>query len=348
MRVTTLSAQDNTPKYSNEFLSLGVGARSFALGGSSVAYVDDVTSAFWNPAGLNDLTTDHQLSLMHASYFGGIANYDYAGFASSLDEESKFAVSIIRFAVDDIPDTRLLFDNNGAIDYDNVQFFSSADYAMLLSYARKLSALGDLKVGGNIKIIHRTVGDFAKAWGFGIDLGAKKTFGKWMVGASVRDVFGTFNTWTHQSSELREVYTITGNEIPSNSIEITLPRLILGGARNFQLSKTLNLLATADLDVTFDGKRNTLLKSDIASADPRIGLELGYKQIAFLRLGANQFQEVKDFDGSKSWSFQPNLGVGFKLRELMIDYAFTDVGNQSEGLWSHIFSIKVDFNVEGK
>ena len=41
-----------TPKYSNEFLAIGVGARALGMSGAQAAVVDDATSGFWNPAGL--------------------------------------------------------------------------------------------------------------------------------------------------------------------------------------------------------------------------------------------------------------------------------------------------------
>ena len=87
---------DNTPKYSNEFMNIGVSARSFAMGFTAVSFTNDVTSGYWNPAGLNDMDSDHQLALMHSSYFGGLANYDYAAFATTVDEKSKLALSAIR------------------------------------------------------------------------------------------------------------------------------------------------------------------------------------------------------------------------------------------------------------
>lgn len=338
--------KDSTPKYSNEFMNIGVGARSFGLGSTGVSFIKDVTAGYWNPAGLNDLENSHQMILMHSSYFGGLANYDYVSFATSVDEDSKIALSVIRFSVDDIPDTRFLIDVNGSINYDNIQFFSSSDYGFFLSYARKLSTLGGLKVGGNLKVIHRTVGDFSKAWGFGFDFGAQKEINQWKLGLVVRDVFGTFNAWSHNTDQVEDIYALTGNAVPINSLEVTLPRLILGVSRDFKLSDKFGLMATSDIDFTFDGKRNTLVRSDFVSLDPKAGIEFDYKKTGFLRFGINQFQKIKDFDGSTSWTFQPNLGVGIKVSELTIDYALTDIGDLAPGLFSHVFSIKVDFNVE--
>ena len=43
-------------KYSNEFLSIGVGAKNFSMGNAVVASVNDVTAGYWNPAGLNKIS----------------------------------------------------------------------------------------------------------------------------------------------------------------------------------------------------------------------------------------------------------------------------------------------------
>lgn len=340
--------KDNTPKYSNEFLNIGVDARAFGLGLSMVSHTDDVSSGYWNPAGLTRLTTDHQVSLMHASYFAGIANYDYGAFVTRPDDSSALAISVIRFSVDDIPDTRLLFDGNGAINYDNIRFFSASDYAVLLSYARRLSMLEGIRIGGNVKVIRRIVGDFAGSWGFGLDLGAQTTWRDWNFGLVGKDIFGTFNSWSISGDELATIYGQTGNSLHTSSLEVTLPRLILGVSRRFQLSDKFSLLSTLDIMSTFDGKRNALLKSSLASVDPNAGVEIGFNKAAFLRAGIGQFQQIKDFDGTRSWTFQPNIGVGFRISEVAIDYAFTDIGDQAAGLYSHVFSIKVDFHVEDK
>jgi len=70
------------PKFSNEFLSIGVGARSFGMSHAVSATTVDVTAGYWNPAGLTGLERDADFGLMHAEYFAGIAKYDYGGFAT--------------------------------------------------------------------------------------------------------------------------------------------------------------------------------------------------------------------------------------------------------------------------
>jgi hypothetical protein len=340
----TCQGQLTTPKYSNEFLSIGVGARALGMSNSVVSNVADGTAAYWNPAGLLDIKDKYEVTLMHSEYFAGIANYDFLGFAMPVDTQSHLGFSAIRFGIDDIPDTRFLYDANGAINYDNVRFFSAADYAFIFSYARKLALLGGIKVGTNIKVVHRNVGTFANAWGFGLDVGAQKVIGKWQIGAMFRDVTGTFNAWSHNADLVQDVYALTGNAIPVSSIEVTLPRLILGFSRNFAIGEKIGAIASADLELTFDGKRNVALKSDFVSVAPVAGMEVNYAQIAFLRVGAGKFQEIKGFDNSKMTSWQPNFGLGVKINVVRIDYALTDFSNSAEALYSHVFSLSLGLN----
>ncbi len=338
-----LFGQATAPKYSNEFLSIGIGARGLGMGRTQTAVVNDVTAGYWNPAGLLDITTKYEAALMHAEYFAGIAKYDYAGFATPIDSVSHLAVSAIRFGVDDIPDTRFLFDASGAINYNNVTFFSAADYAFLVSYARRLRWLGGLQVGANVKVIHRSVGNFANAWGFGFDVGLLLQRKEWRAGLMARDVTSTFNAWSINTTLLQSVYAQTNNRLTANSVEITLPKLSAGVARAFAINRSVGLLATADVDFTFDGKRNVLIRSSAVSVDPHVGLEADYRKLAFLRLGAGEVQRLKDFDGATYTVFQPNFGVGFRLGKLSIDYALTDIGDQSESPYSHVFSLKAGF-----
>ncbi len=341
--LVTVSAFSQSRKYSNEFLSLGVGSRAFGMSNAAVASTNDVHAGYWNPAGLTQMTGNMQLGLMHAEYFGAIAKYDYGAIAYKIDEKSNFGVSIVRFGVDDIPNTTELIDAGGNINYDRISSFSAVDYAFIGTYARKMKN-ERLSVGGNVKIINRRVGDFAKAWGFGLDLGAQYRMEHFTFAAMARDISTTFNTWSYTLNDAtKEVFTRTGNEIPENSIEITNPKLILGAAYQTKITSKFGLLAEIDADITTDGQRNVLISADPVSIDPHVGLELDYRKIAFLRGGVGNIQKTTDFDGTKTTIVQPNFGVGVKLKNVSIDYALTNIGNLSDALYSNIFSLRIDF-----
>ena len=68
---SNLTSQINTPKYSNEFLNIGVGARSLAMSNSVITSTNSAMSAYLNPANLIKNENDIQIGLMHAEYFAG-------------------------------------------------------------------------------------------------------------------------------------------------------------------------------------------------------------------------------------------------------------------------------------
>lgn len=348
-------------KYVNEFLNLGVGARGMGMSGAQVASVDDVTSAFWNPAGLNNLKTDFQLGLMHSEYFSSIAKYDYLGAAFPMkNKKGVLGISLIRFAIDDIPYTLNLIQPDGTVDYSKIKAISAADYAGLISYAQKLRIKRfadrediNINVGGNLKIIHRSIGSLANAWGAGIDLGIQARVKKWQLGAAFKDITTTYTLWSFSFTEKeKQVLAQTGNEIVSKSTEVNTPRIILGSGRNFKLDKKINLLAELNLDITTDGKRyGNLINAKPFSIDPRLGLEMGYSNLFFLRGGIGNFQRVlNDNDTTntqKRTMFQPTFGVGLKMKSLMIDYSFSSLNLQGSPLYSHFISLKLNINKKG-
>lgn len=326
------------PKYSNEFLAIGVGARSFSMANATVASVTGVDAVYWNPAALNSIKHNVNLGLMHSEYFAGLAKYDFGALAFKPDESSAFGISLIRFGVDDIPNTTDLIDSDGNIRFDRIKSFSVADYAFTLSYSRKLPIEG-LDIGANAKVIRRIGGEFASAWGFGIDVAARFLYRNWHFGLMARDITTTFNSWNYNTESLEEVFLMTGNEIPSNTTEITLPKFILGAAYTYKFSRKFAALAELNLDITTDGKRNTLIKGDHFSIDPHMGVELNYNKLVYLRFGVGNLQTEYNIDGKSSTTCQPNIGLGLKYKKLTIDYALTDIGNVSAAGYSHVFSL---------
>jgi len=277
---------------------------------------------------------------MHAEYFAGIAKYDYAGLAAPIDATRTVGFSFIRFAIDDIIDSTELIDADGNIDYDKLKSFSAADYAFMFTYSKKTKIEG-FRYGVNAKVVHRKVGDFASAWGFGLDVGVQYDKNKWKFGAMGRDITSTFNAWNFNTEKLEDVFTQTGNEIPENGLEITLPKLILGASYKTYIKEKFSIEPEVNIDVTFDGKRNVLVKSDPISIDPKFGVEFGYSDFIFLRGGVGNVQEIKDFDGTTSTSVQPNFGLGVKIKNVSIDYALTNIGQVGETLYSNIFSLRI-------
>jgi hypothetical protein len=354
--MTSINAQQR--KYVNDYLNLGVGGRGTGMSGAQIASVNDVTSAFWNPAGISYVTSDLQVGLMHSEYFSGIAKYDYLGTAFPMkNKKGVIGLSLIRYAIDDIPYTLDLIQRDGTVDYTKIKAISSQDYAGLISFAQPLKLKrfagrddADIRIGGNLKIIHRSIGSMANAWGAGLDIGAQAKIGRWKLGAVIKDLTTTYTLWSFSFTEKeKQVLTETGNDIVSKSTEMATPRIILGAGRNFPLSKKMSLLAELNTDITTDGKRyGNLINVKPFSVDPRIGAELSYKKLLYLRAGLGNFQRVlNDNDTSntkKTTLFQPTLGLGVKIKHFAIDYSFSSLNIQSSALYSHFISLRIDIN----
>lgn len=331
-------------KYSNEFMNIGVDAAALGMSNAVTASTNDVNSTYWNPAGILHLE-DKQVSLMHASYFANIAQYDFASFAMPIDDRSAWGISLMRFGVDDILNTTQLIDNNGNIDYNRISLFSAADYAFTFSYARRLPVPG-LQYGVNAKVIRRIIGKFANSWGFGFDLGLQFERNDWHFGIMLRDITTTYNVWNIDEDEfnkIKEAIPGENQELPETT-EITLPKAQLGLSKKFIIRYDYSILAAANLNMRFEQTKD-IISTSFASIDPALGIEFGYTDLVFLRAGVGNFQNVTQIDGSEKIGFQPNIGLGFKYKGIQIDYALTDIGDQSAALYSNIFSVKVDLGI---
>ena len=341
--------------YVNEYLNIGIGGRGLAMAGSQVASTSDALSGFWNPAGFVNLKNETEVGLMHAEYFSGNAKYDFGSIArKTKDNKRVLAFSVLRFAVDDIPNTIDFIQPDGTFDENKLKSISAGDYAFLFSYAQPLKLFKntniETNIGGNAKIIYRHLGSMANAWGGGIDLGIQAKYKQWLFGVMAKDITTTYTAWSfHLTEHEKQVFFQTGNEIPIKSYEVMLPRLNVGiGRFLLKENRPWQLLTELGMDITTDGKRNTLIAGNTFSIDPHLGLETSYKKTIFFRVGIGNIQKVKDDNDTTNQKqytiFQPSIGIGLKIDKMVIDYAFTSLQTQSNPLLTHIVSLRLLFD----
>ena len=187
--------------YAGEFLSLGAGARSLALGSAYVAIADDATAGYWNAAGLANL--DHrQAHLMHAERFSGLIQHDFVAIARPGRRLHGMALSLVRVGVDDIHFTELQ-DPGRPIGADNRPLIASteqsADYALYFSGGRRFGSR--LALGLSAKTIYRQIAAIS-AYGFGLDLGARYQLSPGIaLAANLRNITTTPIIWNTDSTD---------------------------------------------------------------------------------------------------------------------------------------------------
>ena len=322
-------------KYGADFLASGVGARALGMGGAYVAHANDVTAGYWNVSGL-DAVTRPEAAYMHAERFDGAVSFDYAAVAYPLTSRSTVAVSFIRSAVDDIANTLDAYDPvSGQLNPDDVTLFSAADNALYVSYAR---GLGDrLSVGASAKVVRRSVGDFADAWGYSLDLGAQADLGRVRVGVNLQDALGMVQSWSVDAERFAEVEEASR---PVGLTEIVLPVARLGASTLLPLSDDVGLTLATDLDLAFDGQKANAFNAGDVSFRPRLGGELSYRDVLAFRAG------IADVATSESFGTQitPTVGAGVQLGGLQVDYGFGDFGGLASELgYSHRVSLAYRF-----
>ncbi|MCX6150670.1 MAG: PorV/PorQ family protein [Ignavibacteriales bacterium] len=303
------NAQTVIGKYAGEFMAIGVGGRANGMGGAYVAVANDVTSGYWNPAGLASINYP-QISLMHEEHFGNLVNYNYGSVALPYGSDMSFGLSIIRLGIDGIPDTRealidreskvVIYDignPRAGIDPSKIKEFNNSDWAFYLTFAKKYSE--NFSYGANVKFILRDIAEYS-AYGVGFDIGAMyMPYEKFYIGANVQDITTTLVAWN------------TGRN------ELITPTLKLGTAYLLDLSFG-RFTPAVDFDIRFENRRfASQFNLGPVSFDPHFGLEYSFKNVVSVRFGYN---DVKQF----------TLGAGVKLPKLNIDYSFSRFNMSSD------------------
>jgi hypothetical protein len=323
--ISALQAQTVASKYAGEFLAIGIGGRALGMGGAYTATGNDVTAAFYNPAGLAFMRYP-QAALMHDSRYGNLVNYNYAGVAIPYGSDYTFGLTVTRLGVDGIPDTRnalvdrvtgnVVYDINSdaQIDPTKVTEFSDQDWAFYFSAAKKQS--DKLYFGANIKFISRSIAEYS-AFGLGLDVGAIYLPSENLkLGATIQDVTTTLVAWS------------TGRN------ELITPTLKIGGAYSYLLTQSISVVPALDFDIRFENRKfASQFNIGPVSFDPHAGLELGYKNVVFIRGGYNDVKQI-------------TVGAGIKLPKLNIDYSFARFSESADDRLPDTHRISITLTLE--
>lgn len=156
---TTTSWAVDPASSGSTFLRIPVGARASALGEAFSPLANDVSAAYWNPAGLTQLHRN-QISATHSEWFQGL-RHDFLGYSMPWGEKNSIAVSLSAFYAND-------FEKRVASTVEPAGEFSSTQGCMGLSYSRKIT--NALRGGITVKGIYESI-DEESAFGGAADIG---------------------------------------------------------------------------------------------------------------------------------------------------------------------------------
>lgn len=171
--VSALIADNN---HNKAHFRMGYGAKGMAMGGTGTAYMNDITAAYWNPAGLAKIA-DYQVGIDYTDGLGLDRTTSYAGMGMRF-KYGYMAISWLNAGV------------TGLDGYDdNANALGSYDFQdnnINLSLATRT---GKFLWGSSIKMYFDNIDD-DKTTGFGMDLGMMYEMNEYIsFGANVRDLY---------------------------------------------------------------------------------------------------------------------------------------------------------------
>ncbi len=293
-------------------LKIGVGGRSVGMGEAATAAVNDVSSIFWNPAGLV-LVNNSQFSAMHIEWFSDI-RYEWIGFAQHIANKATIAVDISYLYMGAIPRTIESLTEG----YEQDGTFSPSDIAGRLAFASKV--FKNLSIGGSIQRLQSRVG-FSEVTkerisdrisrSIAIDLGCIYDV-PIVKGLSVAGCFQNLGNQTHAFFEEKEPIPTSINFGTAYKKIIHRKEKIINDLQepSLQSDNSYNTITIA-MDINFPADN---------SPNIRIGGEYTFANGISIRSG---YRTGTGFDFPSGLSG----GLGYDSSEYRIDYAFVPYGS---------------------
>lgn len=285
-----------------QFLKIGVGARGVAMGESFVAVVNDVSSVFWNPAGLVLMEHDQAMA-SHTEYVADI-KHEFFGVSYKLSESDVFGASFSSLHMKDMEIT------TETQPFGTGRFFSFGDIAVGLTYSKKMT--DQFSFGATVRYAEETL-DVLKMRSVMVDLG---TF-YWTGLGSTRFAV----TISNFGADVQPKGTLTA---PSGTSVASFQSFSL--PTTFKLGIALEPLETEDSRLTTSLQLN---HPNDNSEHVRIGVEYGYQNTFFLRGGLKRTigQKLLGADETSEENFTLGAGVSVELPSITrvnADYAFAN------------------------
>ncbi len=298
--VILIADNNHTAAYTN----LGVGARTIAMGNAGTATTTDVTSAYWNPAGLISLK-DLELACLYNIKMSLDRSYQYAAIGQNYGF-GAIALTWVGATVGDI---------EGYDEADNpTGYFDNSEYNIGFSYANRYKMLS---FGITPKLYVSSIDNDMKS-GIGLDLGLKYDINQYVVaGLMARDIVGSIDddNIPYQVSFGLATFPFSGITISADVVKKQDTDAYLNFGTEYWASIGKDTEANSKLSVVEIKEKTTW--QDVLK-DTQTGLRLGFNNGVFA------------------------CGTGLRFRNLQLDYTYK-LNNSEIFSDDHYLSLLVRF-----
>ncbi|OQY40025.1 MAG: hypothetical protein B6226_00690 [Candidatus Cloacimonetes bacterium 4572_65] len=310
-----------------QFLKLGIDARATGMGEAYVAVTDDISSVYWNPAGLAT-KLEQQSFFSHTKWVADIS-HEYAA-VSFTDGIQAFAISASVLHMDDMDVVdEATFGPNG-------KTFTASDIALGLTYANAFT--DKFSFGLTAKYLRENLHDYSVD-SYAVDIGSlyNTQWNNLTIGMALRnfgpDVIYEIDNDDDGSTD-EDPFDLLDND-GDGLIDEDDEELGFKIPMNYSLGVAVDLMRDDVQSMIFSGQLdNTIDREETWN----VGTEYNYKNMS-LRGG---YQIGYD---ETSYSFGAGFVVPTRLATFNIDYSYTDMGDLTEDFVNgvHRFSVKLRY-----
>ncbi|MDH4071089.1 MAG: PorV/PorQ family protein [Ignavibacteria bacterium] len=307
-------------------LLIPIGARDFAVGGSTLASTSGIEAIYWNPAGLARMNSSSEAMFSHMNYIADIG-VEYIAVASTFEGFGSIGFDIKSLSMGEIAVTTE--DNPDGTG----ERFSPTYLVLGLTYSRLLT--DRISVGLTASMISERI-DRVSATGIAFNVGLQySNFANVSglgIGVAVKNIGPSM---TFDGSGLIRQGTTTNTSRPATPVKLQ--------AQSDELPSTIEL----GLAYTYRPQDNHALNftglfvnNNFSDDEYKLGLEYGFDNTFFLRGGYNFSQETQADSYIYGLTAGAGLNYNFSGMNVTFDYAFRDVELFQS---NHVFAIKLGF-----
>lgn len=188
---------------SMQFLKIGIGARSVAMGQACIADMSDVNAAFWNAAAITEME-GRQVSFSYNRWIADL-NVVSGALGFQIPQVGAFALTYTSLDYGNIQEA-LTTSPAGGVDTRTGDTFSGSDLAIGLGFSRQYT--DKLSIGVQIKYLREELFTFSSSlWGF--DVGSLYHTGwRGIRLAMSAQNFARQARWMHTTSERQQSFEL--------------------------------------------------------------------------------------------------------------------------------------------